>query len=165
MTLQGKLFFFCGKMGAGKSTKAKLIADENSAILLSEDEWLAAHFPQQIQSFDDYISYSNRIKPFIRRHVAQLINLGTNVVMDFPANTIRQRLWFASLCNELGCDHELVYLDLSDQQCLTHINKRRQEQPERARFDTEAMFHHVTQYFEPPTDDEGLNITLVEGDA
>ncbi|MCG9745207.1 ATP-binding protein [Shewanella sp. Isolate8] len=161
MTHKGKLFLFCGKMGAGKSTKARLIADENGALLLSEDEWLAAHFPDQIESFDDYIHYSILIKPFIRNHVARLINVGTNVVMDFPANTRKQRQWFVSLCNELACEHQLIYLDLSDQRCLAQIDKRRQEQPERARFDNEAVFRQVTQYFEPPTDDEGLNILLV----
>ncbi|WP_274005874.1 hypothetical protein, partial [Vibrio parahaemolyticus] len=28
MENQGKLFFFCGKMGAGKSTKSKIVAAE-----------------------------------------------------------------------------------------------------------------------------------------
>ncbi|MCG9756447.1 ATP-binding protein [Shewanella insulae] len=163
MTHKGKLFFFCGKMGAGKSTKARILADEHRALLLSEDEWLAAHFPNQIESFDDYIHYSSLIKPFIRDHVAHLISIGTNVVMDFPANTRKQRQWFLTLCNELACEHRLIYLDLSDQQCLAQIDKRRQEQPERARFDNEAMFHHVTQYFEPPGDEEGLNILQVAG--
>nr|WP_240458288.1 AAA family ATPase [Vibrio neptunius] len=51
MKNQGKLFFFCGKMGAGKSTKSKCVAAENNAILVSEDDWLSAHYPSQIQTF------------------------------------------------------------------------------------------------------------------
>ncbi|MGY2574772.1 AAA family ATPase [Vibrio sp. C8] len=158
----GKLFFFCGKMGAGKSTYSKVVAAENSAVLVSEDEWLSAHFPNQIQTFDDYIRFSTAIKPFIKRHVQSILKTGTNVVMDFPANTARQRQWFISTCSELGCEHELVYLDLSDSQCLSQIAKRRTEQPERAQFDTEVVFHHVTQYFESPASDENLNIVRVE---
>ncbi len=165
MKNQGKLFFFCGKMGAGKSTKSKVVAAENNAVLISEDEWLAEHFSSQIHSFDDYIKYSNLIKPFVRNHVQCLLNIGANVVMDFPANTMKQRLWFLSLCSELGCDHELLYIDLTDEQCLSQIEKRRLEQPERAHFDTEAVFHHVTQFFEPPGASEGLNIVLAEGNA
>ena len=57
MKNKGKLFFFCGKMGAGKSTKSKLVASENRAALISEDEWLAAHYPDQIKTFDDYIKH------------------------------------------------------------------------------------------------------------
>ena len=92
----GKLFFFCGKMGSGKSTKSKILATENNAVLISEDDWLSAHYPTQIQTFDDYIEYSNLIKPFVKRHVQELLNMGVNVVMDFPANTIKQRAWFTS---------------------------------------------------------------------
>lgn len=165
MNNPGKLFFFCGKMGAGKSTKSKEVAAEHNAVLLSEDEWLAAHFPDQIQSLDDYIQYSNRIKPFVRMHVQSLLCVGVNVVMDFPANTVKQRLWFASLCSEISCEHALLYLDVSDDQCLSQIAKRRVVQPERAHFDTESVFHHVTRYFEKPSSDEDLNIVRMKGNT
>lgn len=165
MKNKGKLFFFCGKMGAGKSTKSKLVASENCAALISEDEWLAAHYPDQIKTFDDYIKYSGLIKPFVKKHIQDLLNLGLDVVMDFPANTVKQRAWFSSLCEEIGCDHELWYLNTSDEQCLRQIGQRRIEQPERARFDTEEVFHHVTQFFEPPTPNEKINIVHLENGA
>ncbi len=91
----------------------------------------------------------------------RLLNVGVNVVMDFPANTIKQRAWFVSLCVEVGSEHELWYLDLTDEQCLSHIAKRRVEQPERAMFDTEVVFHHVTQYFEAPAASENLSLVRV----
>ena len=162
---QGKLFFFCGKMGAGKSTKSKVVAAENNAVLVSEDDWLSAHYPSQIQTFDDYITYSTLIKPFIKRHIQNLLNIGVNVVMDFPANTVKQRAWFVTMCAEVECEYELWYLDLTDEQCLSQIAKRRIEQPQRAKFDTEAVFHHVTQYFEAPTAIEKLNLVHVGGSA
>ncbi len=161
MSHQGKLFFFCGKMGAGKSTKSKAVACQYNAVLISEDEWLAAHFPDQIQSFDDYIKYASLIKPFVKKHVQGILNTGVNVVMDFPANTVRQRQWFLALCLDQGCNHELLYINVSDEQCLSQLGNRRSEQPERTHFDTEEVFHQVTQYFEPPSVQEGLNITLV----
>ncbi|MCG7545510.1 ATP-binding protein [Pseudoalteromonas sp. MM17-2] len=162
MENQGKLFFFCGKMGAGKSTKSRVLAAKNNAVLISEDDWLSAHYPSQIQIFDDYIKYSNLIKPFVKTHVQNLLNVGVNVVMDFPANTIRQRAWFVSLCGEVHSEHELWYLDLTDEQCLSQIAKRRVEQPKRATFNTEAVFHHVTQYFEAPVASENLNLVHQE---
>jgi len=158
MKEKATLIFFCGKMGAGKSTKAKAVSIEKNAVLLSEDDWLAAHYPNQINSFDDYLKYSARIKPFIRLHVKQILDTGTHVVMDFPANTAKQRAWFKELCEEAACDHALIFLDVCDERCLTQIARRRTEQPERAPFDTEAMFNHVTKFFEPPLEDEGFNI-------
>jgi predicted kinase len=153
----GKLIFFCGKMGAGKSTRSKSLAVENNAVLLSEDDWLSVHFPKQIKTFDDYLKLSHQIKPFIKSLVQNILSTGSNVVMDFPANTVAQRRWFKQLCLEIGCEHELIFVDLSDEQCLSQIAKRCIEQPERAEFDTEEVFNHVTQFFEAPTNAEGLN--------
>lgn len=145
-------------MGAGKTTKSKTVSIERNAVLLSEDDWLEAHYPNQINSFDDFIKFSILIKPFVKSHVQQILNTGTNVVMDFPANTKKQREWFKQLCDEIKCDHELIFFDLSDEQCLTQIAKRRVEQPHRAQFDNEDVFKHVTQYFEAPSDSENFNI-------
>ncbi len=158
MNKKGTLTFFCGKMGAGKSTKSKAISIEKNAVLLSEDDWLVAHYPDQINSFEDYLKFSAIIKPFVKSHVQQILNTGTNVVMDFPANTVRQRSWFKQLCIEISCEHEMIFLDLSDEQCLSQIAKRRIEQPERAQFDNEATFNHVTALFEIPSTNEELNI-------
>ncbi len=159
---KGTLTFFCGKMGAGKTTKSKTLALEKNAVLISEDDWLSAHYPDQIYSFDDYMTHSARIKPFVKLHVQSILKTGTNVVMDFPANTIHQRAWFNQLCSEAECNHALIYLDLSNEQCLLHIAKRRTEQPERAQFDNEAVFYHVTNFFEPPSQNEGLNMVHIE---
>ena len=132
MNDKGKLILFCGKMGAGKTTLSQSIDSESTAVLMSEDEWLSSHYPGDINSFDDYLSYSQRIKPFVKRHIQQLLKAGLMVVLDFPANTSKQRKWLLSLCDEVNCDHELMYLHVSDEVCLTQITKRRKEQPERA---------------------------------
>ena len=158
MNNNGKLILFCGKMGAGKTTLAKSIASELVAILISEDDWLSSHYPGDINSFEDYLFYSQRIKPFVAGHIQQLLKAGLTVVLDFPANTSKQRKWLVRVSNEVNCVHELRYLNVSDEICLTQIAKRRKEQPERAQFDTSEVFREVTQYFEIPSEDEGLNI-------
>ena len=86
------------------------------------------------------------------------IQSATNVVMDFPANTRNQRRWFLDLVSEINAKHELVHLDISNEQCLRQIAQRRLQHPERALFDTEIVFHQVTRYFEAPSESEGLNI-------
>ncbi len=157
----GTLTFLYGKMGAGKSTQSKLIASEQNAVLLSEDEWLSSLYPRKISSFDDYLKYSSRLKPLVKSHVQNILSTGTNVVMDFPANTKRQRQWFLNLASEIGANHQLIYVDVSNDLCLERIRKRRTEQPERAAFDTEEVFIQVNKYIEAPDQNEGLNITQV----
>ncbi len=85
--------------------------------------------------------------------------------MDFPANTVDQRKWFLDLVSEIKANHQLVYLDVSDEQCLKQIGQRREEQPGRAAFDTEAVFSYVTKFFEVPSQSEGLNVTYADKNA
>lgn len=153
---KGTLIFFCGKMGAGKSTESKKIALERNAVLLSEDEWLESIYPQQIKSLADYVKYSNQLKPQIKRLVQSILNTGIDVVMDFPANTISQRGWFKEIFTESKAPHILLYIDTPNNVCLNRIEKRRVEQPERSTTDTEEMFHQVTRYFVAPSDEEGF---------
>ncbi|BFM13072.1 ATP-binding protein [Simiduia litorea] len=158
---KGCLTFFCGKMGSGKSTKAGEIARNGSAVLLSEDEWLTSLYPNQISSLTDYVKYSNRLKPQIRKLVQSILSTGTNVVMDFPANTLVQRDWFRSIFSEIQAPHNLIYIDLPNEVCLRQIEMRRKAQPERAATDTLAMFLQVTKFFVAPTSEEGFTITRV----
>ncbi|WP_214269203.1 AAA family ATPase [Staphylococcus pseudoxylosus] len=152
------LYFFTGKMGAGKSTTAKKIAKDKKAVLLSEDEMLEQFYPNQIKTFDDYLTYSNRIKPFVKNHVQNLLSVGTNVVMDFPGNTQKQRKWLSNIPSEIHVSHKLIYLNISDETCLQRLKQRNIENPERAHFDTQETFNYVNQFFEVPKESEGLNI-------
>ncbi|PML78590.1 AAA family ATPase [Enterovibrio norvegicus] len=162
----GTLYFFCGKMGAGKSTYSGTLAQEKNAVLLSEDEWLTALYPNQINSFDDYLMFSRRMKPLVHDHVQRILKAGTNVVLDFPANTQTQRKWFVELANLISASHKLIFLDRSDARCLRQIAQRRLAIPERQAFDTEEMFNHVSAYFEAPSEEENLNIhTICDGDT
>ncbi len=161
----GTLILFSGKMGAGKSTKAKQVSMDRNAVLISEDEWLSTLYPDQITSFDDYIHYSSILKPLVKAHVVNILKTGTDVVMDFPANTVNQRKWFKEMLSETNAENELIYLNVSNDICLKQIGKRRVENPERAIYDTEEMFIEVTRYFQEPEQIEGFNIQVVERNA
>ncbi len=157
----GRLTFFCGNMGSGKSTKSCQIAKKRNAVLLSEDEWLESLYPNKVHSLKDYIEYSNKLKPLVKSLVQNILKTGADVVMDFPANTTLQREWFKNIFSEIDSPHELIYLDVSNEICLKQIRKRRLEHPERASTDTEAMFEQVTKYFMEPSSDEGFNINKI----
>lgn len=152
-------------MGSGKSTKSSAIAKERNAVLLSEDEWLESIFPNKVRSLDSYMEYSNQLKPQIKKLVQSILNTGTDVVMDFPANTVSQRSWFKDIFSEIDAPHNLVYIELENEDCLKHIAKRRIEQPERAETDTPELFEQVTKYFVEPNSNEGFNLTVVRKNA
>lgn len=156
---QAVLTFFCGKMGAGKSTKAAQIAAQTNAVMLSEDEWLTSLYPDKITSLQDYLKYSNRLKPQIKQLVQSILVTGTDVVMDFPANTVAQRAWFKTIFTEVEAMHNLIYIDVTHEFCLENIRKRGLAQPTRAATDTPQMFAQMTKYFVEPALEEGFNTT------
>jgi predicted kinase len=162
METKGTLTFFCGKMGAGKTSMSVDISRENNAVLLSEDDWLTQTYPNQITNFDEYLKFSRQIKPLVKKLAQSILLTGTNVVMDFPANTVSQRDWFKTLVSEIDAPHKMIYLETSNEICLRHIAKRKVEQPERASFDTEEVFLQVTQYFEEPGETEEINVRKIE---
>lgn len=158
----GALYFFSGKMGAGKSTKAKQLKKEKKAVLLSEDEWLENLYPNQIKTFQDYQNFSEQIKPLIKNHIQNILTVGSNVVMDFPGNTLNQRKWLLSIANEISAKHELIYLNVDNEKCLERIEQRQREEPQRKNFDTEDTFNYVTAFFEEPKATEGLTILEIK---
>ncbi|MBT2775195.1 ATP-binding protein [Halomonas sp. ISL-60] len=162
MNHYGTLLFFCGKMGAGKSTLSAKVAQQRGAVLISEDAWLEALYPGEIENFNDYLNYSSRLKPILREHVKQVLMTGASVVLDMPANTRKQRDWFKGIYTEHEIPHELYYLTVGDAGCLKQLKERQKQQPGRAHFDTEEVFKMVTSYFEPPSDSEGFNVVIVE---
>jgi adenylate kinase family enzyme len=162
---KGTLIFFCGKMGTGKTTKSREIALERNAVLLSEDEWLASVYPNTITSLKDYVKYSKQLKPPIKKLVQSILNTATDVVMDFPANTISQREWFRSIFSGVDAPHQLIYIDISNEGCLERIDRRRIEQPEREATDTAEMFHEVAKYFVEPASEEGFNAITISSYA
>lgn len=145
-------------MASGKSTLARTIAEENNAILLSEDAWLSQLYSEEINNFSDYLKYSSRLKAVLLPHIKTILLQGISVVLDFPGNTPSQRHWFRSIFESVGCHHLLHYIIASDELCKQQLKMRSQDLPLGATFTTEAEFEAITQYFHPPKPEERFNI-------
>ncbi len=155
-----KLIFFCGKMAAGKSTLASALAKQENAVLLIQDDLLAALYPGKILTVSDFTKRSSQLRNALALHIAELLSKGVSVVLDFPANTKSQRAWFRELFESTGVPHELHFIDASDALCKSQLASRSQHLPPDTRWTTEAEFDAITAYFQPPSDDEGFNVVL-----
>ena len=154
----GTLYIFCGKMASGKSTLARQIAEQSASTLISEDALLAALYPGEIHDVASYVHFSGKLKAAMQPVLIDLLRNGTSVVLDFPANTVKQRAWMNNLLKQTDAHHELHYLNCSDDSCKARLKIRAQQEPERHATDTAEMFDAMTRYFEPPSDDEGFDI-------
>ena len=160
MSEKTTLHFFCGKMAAGKSTLSRKLAEKNNAILLVEDEWLSQLFPDEIATIADYIQYAPRLKKVLVNHVISLLSHEVSVVMDFPANTVDQRQWFRRLFETANVAHTLHYLDISNEVCKQQLKERSRKKPQGSTLTTDAEFEAITQYFQPPSKNEGFNMLI-----
>lgn len=106
------LHFFCGKMASGKSTLSKKLVKEYNAILLCEDGLLLSLYPNEINSIQDYIKCSNRLKNTLLNHIKSLL-INNTVILDFPANTKEQRKWFRNIFETSKVSHILHYVKVN----------------------------------------------------
>lgn len=162
MSNETTLHLFCGKMAAGKSTLARKISDDLGAILLVEDQWLESLYPGEITNIPEYLKYSARLKSAIFEHVYSLLKNGTSVVLDFPGNTPDQRKTLLSIAQNAGVTHTLHYVDVSDEVCKRQLQTRNNSHGGDSKMGSEEVFDLITEYFQPPTENEGLEIVKYE---
>jgi len=162
MSTSTKLIFFCGKMAAGKSTLARDLADREDAVLLVQDDFLDALFPGEMTDIPAFIKCSSRLKNALTPHVCALLSKGISVVLDFPANTKAQRAWFRELIERAKVEHELHFVDASNDLCKNQLHERSMGLPDGTPWTTDADFEAINAYFQPPSEDEKFNIVRHE---
>lgn len=156
----GKLLFVCGKMAAGKSTLSKELAARVDAVLLVQDELLVALFPGEIVDLATFVKYSTRVQEALAPHIGSLLSKGVSVVLDFPANTRKQREWFRYLFEQADAEHELHFVVASDDLCKRQLKQRSELRglAPGTKWTTDADFDEVTAYFDPPAAEENFNV-------
>ena len=158
MRSAAKLMFLCGKMAAGKSTLARDLAEREDAILLVQDDFLEHLWPGEITDIPEFIDRSARLKNTLAPHICALLSKGISVVLDFPGNTKAQRAWFRELFERANVEHELHFVDASDDLCKRQLKDRSRHLPPGTAWTTDAEFETVTAYFQPPSKEEGFNV-------
>lgn len=151
------LHMVCGKIAAGKSTLTKRLAAEPRTILISEDDWLASLYPNEINTLEDYVRCAGRLRGAMAAHIGAVLAAGISVVLDFPANTVANRRWARGIFGKAGAAHCLHYLDVPDDVCKARLRARNLsgDHPFET---TDAEFDQITSHFTAPTPEEGYRI-------
>lgn len=151
------LYMVCGKIAAGKSTLCAQLAHEKGAVLISEDDWLSALYGDQMESIEDFLRLVPKLRAVVAPHATQLLRAGLPVVLDFQANTRASRSWMRGIFEAAEAAHELHVLEAPDALCLERLQARNAAgaHPFAA---TEAQFHQINCYIEPPEPAEGFRV-------
>lgn len=152
-----ELHMLCGKIAAGKSTLAGKLANEHRAILIAEDDWLAALYRDEMKTPKDYVGCASKLQDTMAPHVQEILKLGQSVVLDFPANTIESRKWMRRLIDGTSAQHFMHVLTPPDDVCLDRLRKRNVSGAHA--FDvSDAQFFEISKHFIEPSLSEGFNV-------
>jgi len=154
------LHLICGKIAAGKSTLAARLGCAPNTVVISEDDWLSALFADEIKTGQDYVRFATKLKAVIGPHVADLLNAGLSVVLDFPANTVEFRRWMHGILEATDADHVLHVLDVPEDVCLARL-RARNSAGDHAFAANEEQFRRFSEFFVPPSPEEGFNVVRV----
>ncbi len=144
-----------GKIAAGKSTLAAKLSEAPGTVMMAEDDWLAALYPEPPQSIPEHFQRSANLRRIIGPHVTALLNVGVSVVLDFQANTVESRAWFRSILEGTDADNQLHVLDVPDEVCLERLTARNAT-GNHPFAPTVEEFHRIATYVVPPSDEEGF---------
>lgn len=157
------LHMLCGKIASGKSTMAARLEAAPGTVLVAEDVWLDALFAEEMHSLKDYVRFSSALRKIMGPHVVTLLNAGMSVVLDFPANTVKQRAWMSEILAGTKAAHQLHVFDVSDEVCLARLRARNAARDHPFAV-TEAQFHQFSSHFAAPMAEEGFDL-VVHGQA
>lgn len=150
-----KVIMTCGKICVGKSTYAKKLCAEHSAVLLSVDEIMLAVFGQNAgEKHDEYVG---KIQKFLMEKSCELAKSGINAVLDWGLWSKEERENARRFYSERGIAMEIHYLDISDEEWKRRIEKRNrlvQEGKSEAYFVDEGLSQKLLSFFEKPERDE-----------
>lgn len=156
---QTTLHLVCGKIAAGRSTLTSTLGKQPHTVVVKEDYWLARLYPGEQNSLADYVRNATRLRDAMSAHVVDLLRLGLSIALDFPANTPVSRAWMRSLFEEAGCNHQLHYLDVPDEVCISRLMQRNSDGTHEFTVSNDD-FALFTKHFVPPALKEGFDVVL-----
>ncbi|MCB2096072.1 MAG: ATP-binding protein [Parvularculaceae bacterium] len=159
MTETPTLHMLCGKIAAGKSTLAASLAANDKTILVVQDKWMSALYPTEVKTLDDYVFYVARLQDAMRPHLVDLLRAGMSVVLDFPANTVKSRLWMRTVFEGAGAAHKLHFIDTPAEICRSRLHARNASGLHDYEV-SDAEFDAFTRHFTPPSQAEGFDVIV-----
>jgi predicted kinase len=149
-----QLYLICGMAGAGKTTLAKSLEEELSAVRLCPDEWIAA-----VLAKPDDRSEMDRIREPIEKlqwqHAKKMLNLGIDVVLENGFWKKDERMEYRHSAKELGFRVFLHYLDVPENELVKRIVKRNENLAcGTFRVEPDEIKLWLSSWFDPPHERE-----------
>ena len=152
---QAKAYLICGNICTGKTYYANRLSTAKNAVILSCDEIENDLFQKNLGSAHDEMA--DRIHLYLYKKAAEIIEHGTNVILDWGFWRKTDRITASNYFKSLNISYEWHYMDTSSEQRLKNIEARNQAvrngvSPDY--FVDSGLFEKCNTLFEPPSREE-----------
>lgn len=147
------LYLMVGLPCSGKTTLARKLEREQSALRLTPDEWHIPLFGQDAED-PEHDARHTLIEAMLWNIASRALELGTNVILDFGFWAREEREDYRSRAKQLGASSEVHFLDVSADELMRRLAIRNSQASQTSFYIPEAMMRPWLTFFQRPTPDE-----------
>ncbi|HSL44368.1 MAG TPA: AAA family ATPase [Anaerolineales bacterium] len=144
------LHLMVGLPCSGKTTLAKQLEQERSALRLTPDEWQVALFGQDAEE-PEHDARHSLIEAMLWNIASRALELGTNVILDFG---FWAREDYRLRGKRLGASSEVHFLDVPKEELLRRLAVRNSEPSQESFHISEESMIPWIEFFQSPTLEE-----------
>ena len=149
------LYLIVGLPGAGKTTKARQLEVEASALRFTPDEWMHALFGRNDPATRDALE--GRLIWIALR----ALRLQTNVILDFGFWSKDERSSLRWIAKQIGAKSQVIYVPIDPETQRKRVQNRLAETPDQTWPMSEEELTKWREFFDEP-DEAELHGTVLE---
>lgn len=147
-----------GNTGAGKTTYAQKLKDENQGIIFSVDKWnKELFFPDKPETItvDWILERIERSESIIIDLIIQLESAGTDSILDLGFAKKSHRKKFTLFARKHNYDYKIHYLDITSEIRWERVQQRNTQKGASFEFEvSRENYNFMEEWFEPLDDTE-----------
>ena len=152
------LYLMVGLPCSGKTTRAKELENEVSALRLTPDEWHVNLFGHDTYgTYDpDHDRRHGVIESMLWQVAARALSLGVNVILDFGFWAKEERDDYRSRARELSVRSEVIFMDVGEEELMKRVKIRNENLTNEIHYIPEDMMTSWISFFQKPDKEELL---------